>query len=88
LQNRDKLIQEVAKELGVPQRKVLEVVSSQTGLVRKAMQSKESTSVYLRQVGTFVSKPVRASITKQKIAASQSKQAKKKLITEEPTEFL
>lgn len=58
MQNRDKIIREVALTLGIPQIKVREVVSSQAELARKAMQNKEATSVYLRQVGTFISKPV------------------------------
>jgi len=88
LQNRDKLIQEVAKELGIPQNKVLEVVSSQAGLVRKAMQNKESTSVYLRKVGTYVSKPVREELTKQRMETRKQKHAAREIITEEPLDFL
>lgn len=64
MQNRDKLIREVAKTLGIPQTKVREVVSSQAELARDAMQKKEPTSVYLRQVGTFISKPVREQMNK------------------------
>lgn len=59
MDNKDRIIQEVARELGCTQREVLEVVSSQTWLARKAIQQKEATSVYLRQVGTFMSRPVR-----------------------------
>lgn len=59
MDNKDKIIQEVARELGVPQKQILEVVSSQTALARKAIQNKETTSVYLRQVGTFMSRTVR-----------------------------
>ena len=66
MQNREKIIQEVAKELGIPQKQIQEVVSSQTGLARKAMQSKEATSVYLRKVGTFISAPVRELIKENK----------------------
>jgi nucleoid DNA-binding protein len=68
MQNRDKILQEVAKELGHTQKQVREVVSSQAGLVRRAIQNKETTSVYLRKVGTFISRPVREEIQKQRIA--------------------
>ena len=67
MQNRDKIIQEVAQELGIPQKKIQEVVSSQAGLVRYAMQKKEPASVYLRKVGTFISAPVREKIKQQRI---------------------
>jgi nucleoid DNA-binding protein len=63
MDNKGRLIQEVARELGVPQKQVLEVVSSQTALARKAIQNKETTSVYLRQVGTFMSRGVRERMT-------------------------
>ena len=59
MDNKGKLIQEVAKDLGCTQKEVLEVVSSQTWLARTAIQKKEATSVYLRQVGTFMSRPVK-----------------------------
>jgi len=59
MDNKRRIIQEVARELGVPHKQILEVVSSQTALARKAIQSKEATSVYLRQIGTFMSRPVR-----------------------------
>jgi len=80
MQNRDKILQEVAKRLGHTQKQVREVVSSQTGLVRKAIQNKEATSVYLRKVGTFVSKPVRENIKKERIARTL---APKKIIQDE-----
>jgi nucleoid DNA-binding protein len=63
MDNQGKIIQEVARELGCTQKQVLEVVSSQTALARKAIQNKEATSVYLRQVGTFMSRPVRERMT-------------------------
>jgi nucleoid DNA-binding protein len=59
MDNKGRLIQEVARDLGLTHKQVLEVVSSQTALARKAIQNKEATSVYLRQVGTFISRPVR-----------------------------
>jgi nucleoid DNA-binding protein len=59
MDNKGRLIQEVARELGTTQKEVLEVVSSQTWLARTAIQKKEATSVYLRQIGTFMSRPVR-----------------------------
>lgn len=77
MQVRDRLVCEVAKELGIPHNKTLEVVSSQTELVRKAMQNKEATSVYLRKVGTFISGPVRYNILKQKIENKNNKNGKK-----------
>jgi len=55
MQNKDKILREVATKLGIPHTKVREVVSSQAGLVRKAIRNKETTSVYLRKVGTFIS---------------------------------
>mgnify|MGYP003635477338 CR=1 FL=1 len=66
MQLKNRLIQEVAKELGIPQTKVREVVSSQTELAKEAMQKKESTSVYLRRIGTFVSAPVKERIRKER----------------------
>jgi len=88
MDNRGRLIQEVARELGVPQKQVLEVVSSQTALARKAIQNKEATSVYLRQVGTFISRPIR-----EKMVALHKAQKLNKVTTtiepeaEEPLRF-
>ena len=59
MDNQGRIIQEVARDLGCTQKEVLEVVSSQTWLARTAIQKKEATSVYLRGVGTFMSRPVR-----------------------------
>jgi predicted transcriptional regulator len=89
MQNRERIIQEVAKELGIPQKKVQEVVSSQTGLVRKAMQNKEATSVYLRKVGTFISAPVRQHIKQVRLEARLAKQSTKveEVNNEEPLYF-
>ena len=79
MDNRGRLIQEVARELGVPQKQVLEVVSSQTALARKAIQNKEATSVYLRQVGTFISRPIR-----EKMVSLHKAQKLNKVTTIEP----
>lgn len=78
MQNRDKIIQEVAKDLGFNPKKVLGVVSSQTMLARKAMLGKESTSVYLRKVGTFLSTGSRKVLAQQKYDASIAKTELKK----------
>lgn len=59
MDNQGTIIQEVARDLGLTQKEVLEVVSSQTWLARTAIQNKEATSVYLRQIGTFMSRPVK-----------------------------
>ena len=85
MQNRDKIIREVAKDLGIPQTKVREAVSSQTELVKKAMQKKEAVSVYLRKVGTFISPSVKKSLINQKIQNSKAKKANKDI--EYPTHF-
>jgi len=80
MDNKGRLIQEVARELGVPQKQVLEVVSSQTALARKAIQNKEATSVYLRQVGTFMSRSVRG----QMVALHKAQKLNKTTTTTEP----
>jgi nucleoid DNA-binding protein len=85
MQNRDKIIREVAKDLGIPQTKVREAVSSQTGLVRKAMQKKEAVSVYLRQVGTFISPGVKKSLSEQKKFNRENRQKEENI--EYPTHF-
>jgi nucleoid DNA-binding protein len=84
MDNRGKLIQEVARELGAPQKQILEVVSSQTALARKAIQNKETTSVYLRQVGTFMSRSVRERM----IAQHKAQKLNKKVTTESEDEPL
>ena len=81
MDNKGKLIQEVARGLGITQKRVLEVVSSQTALARKAIQNKEATSVYLRQVGTFLSRPV-----KETMIAKHKAQRLNRVTTEPETE--
>lgn len=73
MDNKGRIIQEVARNLGHTQKEVLEVVSSQTALVKKAMQGKESTSVYLRQVGTFISRDIRHKIINLRKANKKAK---------------
>jgi uncharacterized protein YdiU (UPF0061 family) len=62
MQNKDKIIKEVAVELGIPATKVLEVVMSQLDLARKTMQGREKRSVYIRKVGTFVGPAVKTEL--------------------------
>ena len=84
MDNRDRIIQEVARDMGLTQKQVLEVVSSQTWLARKAIQMKEATSVYLRGVGTFMSKPVRDRM----VALHKAQRLTKKIQQQEPDEIL
>lgn len=84
--NHDRIIKEVAAELGIPPKKVLEAVTSQLNLVRVSMQQDANVSIYLRKVGMFFSLPVRQSMTKlrkknliTKIRAREAKQAEEPL---------
>lgn len=88
MDNQGKLIREVARELGLNQKQVLKVVSSQTALARKALQNKETTSVYLRKVGTFMSLGVRLRLKDERIKRSINKvKTTKEAVEDEPLRF-
>lgn len=87
MQNRDKIIKQVAFENGLTQKQVREIVSAQLLLVRKMMKTKAHVSVYLRKVGMFVSKPVRLEIKENKIARGLSRNKDKIIKDEDPFKF-
>ena len=87
MDNKDKIISEVAVKLGLTRKQVLEVVTSQTSLLRKAIQGKEATTVYLRQVGSFMSRPVRQRMVELLKAHRINKYKDKVTVEEEPLRF-
>lgn len=87
MQNRDKIIKQVATENGLTQKQVREIVSAQLLLVRKVMKARKPVSVYLRKVGMFVSTPVRITIKENRITRGLANNKDKVIKDEDPFKF-
>lgn len=86
---RDRIIREVAQELGISIKAAENIVRMQCLLIRKTMKAKEPRSVYLRGVGTFIPRAVSQEIAKIKKVKREEKvkQQQQNNIEEDPLEF-
>ena len=88
MKNRDKIVLEVAAELGLTKKQVADVMYSQCLLAKKTIQAKETgKSIYIRQVGTFMSYDTANRLHREKISRTvAAREAKANMQIEENPE--
>lgn len=85
---RDRIIREVAQELGISIKAAENVVRMQCLLIRKTMKAKEPRSVYLRGVGTFIPRVVSQNIARlKKVNREERLKQQNNIEEEDPLEF-
>ena len=89
MQNREKIIKEVAKKLGLSPKVVREVVYSQCKVARDTMATGGTKSVYIRKLGTFMHKDTRYTLNAERIKKSNERkqQSIDNQDLEDPLEF-
>ena len=87
--HKDRLIREVAKELGLSIKKTTEIIKCQDKLFRKTIKNKQPASFYYRGVGTFMHREVVNTLNAIRVANSKAKAENKQQSNneEDPLEF-
>jgi nucleoid DNA-binding protein len=87
MDQRDKIIKQVAQRVGLSKAKVLSVVMSQCKLARTNIQKGHQVSIYLRKVGTFISPEMQAKMREEQMQARALRNNNKTTKDEDPITF-
>lgn len=86
MDNRDRIAITVAKKLGLPNKKVVEVLTSHFMLAATTMRQGVDRTIYIPHVGYFMPRTIQRAIYAQKVEASKDRRVPKNQ-EEEPINF-
>ena len=85
MDNQKRIIRETARRTGLTAKEVTPIVVNQLRMVKESMVGKKPVSIYLRQVGTFISPEVKYALIGKRL--KHIFRQKKQKEVEEPYEF-